>query len=148
MLKEQSASMPSLDTPLLKSLILLMFLALSLEAYDAEVLIVERTVSKNIDLSFPNDENLKPKTGDFKVVNYVLMGSEAGERWSVVTLTNTSSGNRMFDQDQLMALFADGIRQNPLEYRLHFKGNETQSITVSFGNHKFPILSIYTSSDL
>jgi len=66
----------------------------------------------------------------------------------VITLTNTSSGNRMLEHNHLMALFADGKRRNPLEYKLHFEGNETQSITVSFGESKFPILSLYSSQDL
>jgi hypothetical protein len=130
-----------------KSLLSVFFLVPWLTQAEAiEVLTVDRTVSKNIQLSFPNDNNIKPKKGDFEIINYVLMSNEVGERWSVITLTNLSSGNREFAHDHLIGLFADGSRKNPLKYKLNFKGQETQSITVSFGEHKFPILSIYSSN--
>ncbi|NQZ27746.1 MAG: hypothetical protein HRT55_15670 [Colwellia sp.] len=124
----------------------LMVFSSAIQAEDTEVLNVDRSVANNINLSFPNDNNIKPKSGDFEIVNYVLMSNEMGERWSVITLTNLSSGNRDLEQDHLMALFADGSRKSPLQYKLNFKGKETQSITVSFGEYKFPILSIYSSN--
>lgn len=124
----------------------LMVFSSAIQAEDTEVLNVDRSVANNINLSFPNDNNIKPKAGDFEIVNYVLMSNEKGERWSVITLTNLSSGNRDLEQDHLMALFADGSRKSPLQYKLNFKGKETQSITVSFGEYKFPILSIYSSN--
>jgi hypothetical protein len=119
-----------------------------INAEETEVLSVERSVSKNIHLSFANDNNIMPKKGDFEIVNYVLMSNEIGERWSVITLTNLATGNRTLDQDHLLGLFADGSRISPLEYKLNFEGKETQSITVSFGKHKFPILSIYSSNEI
>ena len=130
--------------------ILSLFILLSFTtlADDTEVLSVDRSVSKSINLSFPNDSNIYPKEGDFEIVNYVLMSNELGERWSVITLSNLSSGNRSLEHDHLMALFADGSRISPLEFKLNFNGNETQSITVPFGEHKFPILGIYSSNDL
>lgn len=125
-----------------------MLFSWAVQAQDTEVLTVDRSVSNNIHLSFPNDNNIKPKKGDFEVVNYVLMSNDVGERWSVITLTNLSSGNRDLEHDHLIALFADGTRISPHEYKLGFKGNETQSFTVSFGMHKFPILSIYSSNGI
>ena len=127
---------------------LLIFLSCATQAEVAEILSVDRSVSRSLNLSFPNDNNIKPKQGDFEIVNYVLMSNELGERWSVITLTNLSTGNRNLDHEHLIALFADGTRTSPLEYRLNFKGKETQSITVSFGEHKFPILSIYSSNEI
>ncbi|NQZ80904.1 MAG: hypothetical protein HRT52_07795 [Colwellia sp.] len=116
------------------------------QAKSTEVLSVDRSVTNNINLFFPNERNIKPKAGDFEIINYVLMSNEVGERWGVITLTNLSNGSRELDQDHLLALFADGSRQPPLEYKLNFKGKETQSITVSFGQSKFPILSIHSSN--
>ena len=129
------------------------FLVLILFSYrtiaeNTQVLSVERSVSKNIHLSFANDHNIRPKKGDFQIVNYVLMSNEVGERWSVITLTNLATGNRTLDQEHLIALFADGSRISPLEYKLNFEAKETQSITVSFGEHKFPILSIYSGNEI
>jgi hypothetical protein len=128
--------------------IALLPIALSAQAETVDVLTVDRTVSKSIQLSFPNDKDIKPKKGDFQVINYVIMSNEVGERWSVITLTNLSSGNREFSHDHLIGLFADGSRLSPLEYKLNFEGQETQSITLSFGVYKFPILSIYSSNEI
>ncbi len=122
----------------------LMVFSCGIQAEDTDALTVDRSVPNNIELSFPNDNSIKPKPGDFEIVNYVLMSNEAGERWGVITLTNLSSGSRELDRDHLLALFADGSRNNPLDLSLGFKGHETQTITVSFGEYKFPILSIYS----
>jgi hypothetical protein len=127
---------------------MLVLLACTAHSQESDVLTVDRAVTKNIHLSFPNDSNTKPKESDFTIINYVLMSNDTGERWGVITLTNSSSGARSFEQDHLMALFADGSRGAPQEYKLNFKAGETQSITVSFGEYKFPILSIYSSDDL
>jgi hypothetical protein len=126
----------------------LILLSTATQAEVIEILSVDRSVPRSINLSFPNDNNIKPKQGDFEIDNYVLMSNELGERWSVITLTNLSAGNRNLEHGHLIALFADGSRTSPLEYKLNFKGKETQSITVSFGEHKFPILSIYSSNEI
>jgi hypothetical protein len=126
----------------------LVFMTFSSLANEAEVLTVDRVVSSNLELAFPNDKNLSAKPSDFELVNYVIMSNELGERWAVLTLTNTSAGNRTLEHDHLMALFADGERKNPLELKLNFAGRETQSITVSFGQSKFPILSISTRAEI
>lgn len=118
------------------------------QADNEDVLSIDRSISTNIHLSFPNDNHIEPKKGDFAVISYVPMSNDIGERWSVITLTNLSTGARQFDQTHLIALFADGRRSHPLRYKLHFKGKETQSITVSFGQSKFPILSVYSSHQL
>ncbi len=123
------------------------FMAFTSNANEIEVLTVDRVTSKNIEFAFPNDKNLKPKASDYELVHYVIMSNELGERWALLTLTNTSTGNRMLEHDHLMALFANGERQKPLEFKFNFEGRETQSITVSFGESKFPILSIRSGTD-
>ena len=121
---------------------ILLVLSFTSFADDSKVLTIDRSVSSNVVLSFPNDQKIKPKANDFELDNYVLMSNEVGERWAVITLTNSSSGNRVLQQDHLMALLADGERKIPMEFKLNFEPSETQSITVSFGKSKFPILSI------
>ena len=123
----------------------LLLLSFSSNANETEVLTVDRVVSNNLELAFPNDKNIKPNSSDFELVNYVVMSNEVGERWAVVTLSNTSTGSRSLDQGHLMALFANGDRKSPQGVKDSFEGKETKSITVSFGESKFPILSIYTA---
>jgi hypothetical protein len=124
----------------------IIFITFSSHADEVEVLNVDRVISNNIELAFPNDKGIKAKSSEFKLVNYVTMSNDLGERWAVLTITNTSSGNRMLEQDHLLGLFADGERKAPLELKLSFEGHETQSTTVSFGESKFPILSISTET--
>jgi hypothetical protein len=123
----------------------LIIMSLSVQAEDSGALNVDREVSTS-EFSFPNRSGISPRISDFKVEDYVLMSNDSGERWGVITLTNLSSGHREFDSSQLVALFADGESANPLAYESNFSGRETQSITVSFGEHKFPILSIYSNN--
>ena len=128
--------------------IILLMLSWSTQADSIKALNVDRAVPNSMHLSFANDSNITPKKGDFKIANYVLMSNEEGERWAVITLTNLSSGNRELGEEHILALFADGSRFMPMEFKLGFKGNETQSVTVSFADYKFPILSVYSSNDL
>ena len=129
-------------------IIILMMFSWATQADTINALNVDRAVPNSMHLSFANDSNIAPKKGDFKIINYVLMSNEEGERWAVITLTNLSSGNRELSEEHLLALFADGSRFMPTEFKLGFKGNETQSVTVSFADYKFPILSVYSSNDL
>ncbi len=117
-------------------------------AAEDEILSVDRSITRNLQLSFPNDDNIYPSKSDFEIINYVLMSSESGERWATITLKNSSSGNRSLEQQHIMALFANGERKSPKSFPLSFKGNEVQTFTVSFGESKFPVLAVYTSSTI
>jgi len=123
-------------------------LSFSSSANEREILTVDRVVPNSLELAFPNDRGIKPKSSDFRLINFVVMSNELGERWAVVTVRNSSTGGRTLENGHLMALFADGSRKIPQEFKETFKGNETQSITVSFGENKFPILSITTETEI
>lgn len=110
--------------------IILLVLSWATQADSINALNVDRAVPNSMHLSFANDSNITPKKGDFKIVNYVLMSNEEGERWAVITLTNLSSGNRELGEEHLLALFADGSRFMPMEFKLGFKGNETDRKSV------------------
>jgi len=111
---------------------------------DKDILTVDSTVG--VQAKFPNDKNIHPGKSQFEILNYVLMSSEEGERWAVVTLKNTSTGSRIFDHSKIMALFANGVRQSPLEHKQTFEGGEEVSITLPFGRSKFPILEVFTNN--
>lgn len=127
----------------MKYLWLLFFslVASSVSAQD-DVLMVDQSVGGDVELAFPNDRNIQPRSGNFQVVNYVPMSSEAGERWAIVTLKNASTGSRIFESHYLIGLFADGDRREPLAYKQTLKGGEVVSITLAFGRHKFPLLTV------
>lgn len=110
----------------------------------SEVFNVDRIVSDDLVLNFTNDRGIQPDISDFNVQHYVLMSNEKGDRRAVVTLENRSSGSRIFQSAQLMALMADGRRLSPQAYKQKFKAGERISMTLSFGSHVDPILKIYT----
>ncbi len=136
-----------MEYPLFKLfLILFAFLSFSNFANETGTLTVDRVITDKLALAFPNDQNIKAKSSDFMLLNCVTMSNELGERWAVVTIINNANGGRMLEHEHLMALFADGTRTTPSTFKVSFEGQEIQSMTISFGENKFPILSITTES--
>jgi hypothetical protein len=109
-----------------------------------DVLSLDRVDVSQVKFAFANDLNVYPDESDFAIDHFVLMSNTNGERWGILTITNQSSGRREFKAKHIMALFADGSRYSPINFQQPFNGNETQSITLNFGENKFPILSVYT----
>ena len=108
-----------------------------------DILPLDRRVSGSFQSSFPNDNNIQPDISDFKVTNTVLMSNEIGERWAVLTVENLASGQRTLNQNHLLGLFANGGRMTPHTFKRKFSANELLSITIAFGESKFPILEVY-----
>ena len=115
-----------------------------------EVLSVDQVALQGMQFSFENDAKVRPKNSDFSVVNSVLMSSEQGRRVAVVTIRNDASGSRILQAEHIMALFADGRRVAPISLAENIKleDGEQRSLTLSFGEDNFPILSIFTSNNL
>ena len=107
-------------------------------------LTIDRTVIGASELNFPNDKKIYPRVSDFEVLNFVLMSSEAGERWATVTLKNTAEGSRNFSAGQIHALLANGKRTSPNAVKRMFAPGQILTIPLSFGKSKFPLLEIYT----
>jgi len=118
--------------------------ALAANNYERDALTIDKSVHQDIEFQFPNDDNIFPEVSDFEVVNYVTMSNEFGERKVTITIHNSSTGNRIFVSDQVMALYANGQRVSPFEEKVSFKGKETQTLTLTFNSSKFPILKVYT----
>ena len=60
---------------------LLVFFIYPCLAAGNDTLSIDRSVATDMQTFFPNDKNIQPKRSDFKVLNYILMSSESGERW-------------------------------------------------------------------
>jgi hypothetical protein len=126
-----------------------LLLACSFAAYSSdEALSIDRVVPNSFDLAFPNDSNIQPEQSDFEISNFALMSNDLGERWAVVTLTNLASGSRSLTNKHLLALVANGQRIAPTEFSQSFKAGETLSLTINFGESKFPLLSVYSRSGM
>lgn len=129
-------------------------LALGLTAFSAAAenrlpsgaLTIDRQVEPEENISFPNERNIHPVPSDFRVISYILMSSEAGERWAAVTFENAANGQRVLNNNNVMALFANGDRRQPLEFNRKFEANERYTLTLNFGQRKFPVLTVYTQA--
>ena len=118
--------------------------ALDANNYERDALTIDKSINQDLEFQFPNDNSVYPEISDFEVVNYVTMSNEYGERKVTITLHNTSTGNRIFVSDQVMALYANGKRVTPYQEKVSFKGKETQTLTLTFNSRKYPILKVYT----
>ncbi|ASI93047.1 MULTISPECIES: hypothetical protein [Vibrio] len=129
-----------------RALLLIWSLAVTLPvmSMEYETLSIDQPAIHYSELAFPNSDNIQPNRSDFSINNYVLMSSESGERWAVVTVTNTSSAKRTINQTQLVAILANGERIFAEDFHESVGPNKTTSLTINFGWNKFPILSIYS----
>lgn len=94
---------------------------------------------------FDRDDALTVSRNDFEILDYQLMSSEQGERWAVITLRNTASGQRLLSETMLVAEFADGERRYPLVMEGKVSGGAVLTRTVTFGYSRFPVLRLIGS---
>ena len=127
---------------------LFMQLAVADEISLSRVLTIDRPLMKAAEIHFDNPSRIKPKDSDFKILSYYLMSSEAGDREAVLTIENTSNGQRFLEKEHLLAVYADGEFRYPHELKEKFSGGERLTLRLSLPANAYPILSIYTSNDL
>ena len=112
-----------------------------------DVLTVEQASPLLLEYPFEKGRDINPDQSDFKIVHQILMSNKKGERWATVSLQNVSSGQRIFSVEQLLAVFANGDKREPGKIQLKLAGKETRTVTLYFGEHKFPILYVYTKNE-
>ncbi|MCW8877542.1 MAG: hypothetical protein OQK51_10840 [Kangiellaceae bacterium] len=110
----------------------------------SENLMVDQTIVNSQIIQFRNDDKVYPEKSQFEIIHALTMSNEQGERWATITFQNKAGGRRILESDHLLALFADGKRVFPRMEDEIFERKEIRSITVPFGNSKFPILTLVT----
>lgn len=108
-----------------------------------EALTVDVPVAGDISIDFADDDAIEPKPSEFEIVSFMLMSNRLGERWTTLTLRNTSIHQRLLDKEHIVAVFADGERRYPVKLEEKFSGKEQVTKVVNFGLSKFPILKVY-----
>ncbi|WP_105169889.1 hypothetical protein [Pseudoalteromonas sp. T1lg23B] len=100
--------------------------------------------------AFVNDGRQYPKISDFSVQGYYPMSTEQGDRAALITLKNVASGKRFLQAEHVMAVLADGTRHTPVTTvnKQALEGLQTVTLTLEFGRHDYPIVSVYTSEKL
>ena len=132
-----------------KTITALIFFLVAYEAnaMDAstEVLQIENAAFKDKPV-FCEEDILDIKRNDFRLINYELMSSESGERFALISIKNTASGQRILRKENLVAIFADCTSVYPQEIEQTLAADETLTKTVYFGKNKFPIIKITTGN--
>ncbi|BBN83648.1 hypothetical protein PA25_36330 [Pseudoalteromonas sp. A25] len=128
--------------------VVLLFMSVHVQAQE-RVYTFDNTLTNIPSNAFTNDQRKYPKESDFKVQAYASMSSADGERAALVTIKNTSSGNRFFESPHIMALFADGQRVAPKMSADKYTvgGHDTLTLTLEFGRYNYPIVNVYTSNN-
>jgi hypothetical protein len=93
-------------------------------------------------INFRQKEIIKPVPNDFELIESAFMSNNIGDRYAVVTIENTSPGQRILKNEHIVATFANG-RQSIAHglYEL-LKGGELLTKTIFFGSHSFPIVRV------
>lgn len=107
-----------------------------------EILTIDESIPDTVNLEFSNEDDFVPKISEFKILSSILMSNLSGERWAAVTIKNLSSHQRLFNKEHIIAIFANGDKRNPIQAKHKFSGQEKTTITINFGESKFPILRV------
>lgn len=127
-----------------KTAVLLLLGLLSIPAFsqDATLRFDQPQINGNA-LFFPDDDDdIEPVANDFQLLQALFMSNELGERWALVTLKNTSTGQRFLKNENLVATFADGSQSRARNVQKRFRARENQTVSVFFGVKKFPIVKV------
>lgn len=103
------------------------------------------TPFKGVELNCERDKHITPKRGDLILENYALMAANNGERVALVTLRNGASGQRIFNQEHIVAVLGDCSRMLPIAFEVRLSGREQRSIQIHFGQQQQPVLQLLSA---
>lgn len=133
----------------MKKWLLLALLSTSAQAYEPDrdqVLKFEPSPFQNIELNCQRDKDVVPRRSDLILDNYALLAADNGERVAVVTLTNGAGGQRMFNQEHLVAIMADCSRIYPLSFELTLGAGQQETFQIYFGRRAQPVLQLISNN--
>lgn len=111
-----------------------------------DILTVDKPPTSSEDLYFPETDDIQPDKSDFKIISTILLSSTSGKRAATVTFRNLSSGQRILNNKQILAVFANGHKKSPSSFKHKFSGNQKITLNLNFGISTYPILSVYTNN--
>ena len=119
--------------------------AFSYEPDPEQVLRFESSPFQNVQLSCERDKHILPKRSELQLNNYALLAANNGERVAIVTLTNTAGGQRIFNQDHIVAVMADCARLFPQEFEIRLAPRQQTTLQIHFGRTLQPVLQLISS---
>ena len=77
--------------------------------YPGQVLQFDREYPGGTELRFDRGiREIQPEIGNFSLIEFRFMSNDIGERWALVSVENSSRGERVLKNRLLGATFADG----------------------------------------
>ncbi len=107
-----------------------------------EIIHFEEAPFKEVPVYCEDKNVIEPRQSDFEILEYALMSSKQGHRYALITIKNTSSGQRSINNQHMIAILANCKRSYPLNLEHKFDGNEIVTMEVNFGIKRFPILKV------
>ena len=103
------------------------------------------TPFKDTELNCERDKHITPKRSALILENYALMAANNGERVALVTLRNGASGQRIYNQEHIVAVLGDCSRVLPHAFELRLDAREQRSLQIYFGVQQQPVLQLLSS---
>lgn len=128
---------------------LLALLSTGAQAYEPDreqVLRFEPSPFQNVELNCQRDKDVVPRRSDLLLDHYALLASDNGERMATITVTNGAGGQRMFNQEHLVAIMADCSRIYPLSFELTLGAGQQETFQIYFGRRAQPVLQIISNN--
>lgn len=132
----------------MKFLLLFFLLGSAAYAYEPEndqVLRFEHSPFKDVQLNCERDKDVVPKRSELQLDNYALLAADNGQRVAIVTLTNAASGQRIFNQDHIVAVMADCARIFPQQFEIRLAPRQQTTLQIHFGRTLQPVLQLISS---
>ena len=132
------------------SLLLIFFLANTSLADDSlrnNIIRFEDSELRDSHLFCDDKYDLEPKRNQFNLMDYSVMGTENGERFALITIENTSHGQRIFSNEHVVAVLGNCERVAPLEFRHKMDSGEIISREIYFGYQRYPIVQLLMHTD-
>jgi hypothetical protein len=129
--------------------LLLALLSINVSAYEPDrdqVLRFEPSPFQNLELNCQRDKDVVPRRSDLLLDHYALLASDNGERVATITVTNGAGGQRMFNQEHLVAIMADCSRIYPLSFELTLGAGQQETFQIYFGRRAQPVLQLISNN--
>lgn len=111
--------------------------------YPGQVLQFDREYPGGTELRFDRGiREIQPEIGNFSLIEFRFMSNDIGERWALVSVENSSRGERFLKNRHLVATFADGRQTYARNLNDRVGGGERLSKAVFFGHSPFPLVRV------
>ncbi len=132
----------------MKKWLLPVLVSASTQAYEPDrdqILRFEPSPFQNTELNCQRDKDVVPRRSDLVLDHYALLAADNGERVATVTVTNSAGGQRMFNQEHIVAIMADCGRIYPLSFELTLAAGQQETFQIYFGRRAQPVFQLISS---